>query len=656
MLIVSCAKNNSNVKIAQPRATTSPKHDSIKTTTQKPHKPIVNVENNDAATDGAFFPEKRIQRRRPYWNVWFEDKNKIVRQSELQTGKNYKFVLDLSAYDFSDLFINYISAAEAQRQLVDQISNAKGRVAIKLRPFTSGAFGKSTQYGDIDVVIDPSKFSKVREDEKEYHELAQLGIMDQRKFAEKVRAAWVLPTNLEKNSQRDPVSVILKTSLDPGCAAVGFSVWDETGSIPLDHVVYRTFVGERGSSLDGCLTDSSTAVFEAGFSTLITANLNHLDGNTKLVDGGLHFFEFAVTPKEIVSIVVFADARNPESVETYSWRTDVPLSKFFDVEMPDLIAEAQIEAAKENQNAYEYLAGRLRDRIFFDVEYSESPEAARAWEILQEFAVTGRSIKTRLVNGTGDTLYAPLGLLHAGGDNSPLKGRLSIVQALPHENHLPSNSCIREWSYMLPVAESAESEWSVMQDVNRNKPESGWLRNVFGFVDDDLRQYLRHQLGKFEMEETEPEGLLAVTHQSKGTFWFDKMSRKFLSEDIKRPYQHGSAAILATCEAAGTDYENRRALKRFNAQGMDLIIAAPFQVLLGYGAKLAKKMDGIIRETNEELDPNLDRRIVTLFEKAAQQVAMEDPTRQFDDMRHEFVVLGNPEIKLCLPDKVREIP
>ena len=590
-----------------------------------------------------------VQLRQPYWNARFEYKGKVVRQGELETGKKYNFVLDLAGYDFSKLFKNYVSGSEAQRQLTKEISNSKKQLIIRLRPFRSGAFGESSPLEDIVVQIDPKRFSNAASRDGRFLRLVRLGRMGLTEFADNVRAAWVIPSKPTHNSLREPINVWLVTTAEPGCAAVGFSVWDETGTIPLDHLVYRTIVGKPSVSTNHCFKDSDATVFQSGFTTLVSNSLQRSEDAQHSTDGGLHFFEFEIAPREIRSIVVFADGRNSGSVQVFSWKTDVPLSKFLDVEMPELIAEAQSDAINEKSNAYAHLAMRLRDRIFRDVSYSEKYNAERAWEILTQFAESELKIATRLVDKTGDTLYAPLGLLHAGGSKSPLKGKLSIVQALPQQRHLGNTSCIRDWSYMLPKPETHDSEWKYLKDANRIMPKSGWIRNIFGYVDDDLFRYLRYRAGLTADVEAKPEGLLAVTHQSKGVFWFDRKSRKFLSEDIRRPYASGSAAILATCEAAGTDYENRRALKRLSTQGVDLIIAAPFQVRVKYGSELSKEIDSIIRDTNKNINPLLDRRIITLFEKAASRLAENYKIPQYEDMNRQFTILGNPNIKLCHP-------
>lgn len=604
-----------------------------------------------ASSDGVQESTVVSEPLQPYWNTWFEDGEDVVPDARLAKDRVYKFVLDLAPYDFSPVEKYSVWSTSAEKSLVDEIRSAPGTVKMTLRPFVSGALVGPTEIKDIVVVVDPKRLSWSTDEEQKSYYKFRSGNLGLREFAKKVRAAWVMPDGSTATPRRDPVSVSLRTAPFAGCGIIGFSVWDESGKKPLDHLVVRVPVGDD----QYCQTDQGTASFESGFRSLLSTALGKRNVGDRPIDAGLHFFEAAVTPTQTLSMAVLADGRDENSTNVYSWELDVPLSKFFGEDVPLLLDEAQTTAIKTNESedikklAYSYLSKQLYKRIFDDVKTKKRDQAQAAWGVLQELAQNKGLLVTRFVDRNGDILYAPLRLLHAGGDEKALKGDLTIVQALPRERYVSGDRCVKEWSYMLPQKLEKYQE-DVLKKANRKKPASGWLRDIFGFVDNDLIQYLRPPDGENREPKSKAEGLLTVAHQSHGAFWFDKKARRFRSEDIQRPYPPGSVAVLATCEAAGIDNENRTALTQFNARGVDLIIAAPFQVRVSYGARLAVKLDKLLRKTNADGDPKRDRRLVSLFKEAANQVAADDTRRAFGDMRYEFLVLGDHELRLCPPE------
>jgi len=602
-------------------------------------------------------PEKEERLRTPYWNVWFEDGTQVVPLSDIATDRTYNLVLDLSAYSFGDVLSALAASGETDKRVVEYVTKAQGTVKIRLRPIVTGAMWTEIEHRDVLLEIDRARFGPVSEDEDKLNRRFQDQEIDLRSFADQVRAAKVVATGLVPIPPNTPLTLPVKTGPNPGCGLVAFSVWDESGIVPLDHLAFTIQVGKQSAETDECFADGEqTNVFVTGLESLLMPAVNQKTFQGQQVAAGLHIFEVAVKKNKILPLAVFVDGRDPDpkNLRVIDWQLDVPLSEFLQNEVPALLNEAQMNAIDNNLNAYAYLAGKLRDRLFFDVQQDQKIAAESAWTMLKDIAREGRILLTRLVDRNGNMLYLPLGLLHAGGDSKPLDGTLTVVQALPRARYTRDDKrCVNTWSFMIPKKLAGAPE-NLLSDANRDT-SSIWIDQIFEDGEHFKTHYLRYRAGEEALPESPAEGLLMVAHQSNGSLWFDSNAHKLSYGDIQRPYAPGSAAILAACEAAGIDDKNRLVLEQLNDRGVDLIIAAPYQVRYGYAAPLIIKLDQLIRDVYADRDPKRDRRVVKLFDEAAMQV-QNKIKKSMADMKREFLILGDPEVSLCQPPQGNGMP
>lgn len=107
----------------------------------------------------------------------------------------------------------------------------------------------------------------------------------------------------------------------------------------------------------------------------------------------------------------------------------------------------------------------------------------------------------------------------------------------------------------------------------------------------------------------------------------------------------GSIAIISACAAGSPKGNNRAVLDDLNKNGVDALIVSPFQIRADYGKWLALNFTKVIRDPD-----NIKKQatLLELFDQATALTAKEFPNDyMFDDMGLEFLIVGDPTIRLC---------
>ena len=597
-------------------------------------------------------PPSPLEPESLFWNAWFEDGRGVVPQDEIHPWSEYSFVLDLSRFDLDALSGGAASAAPIGQKLADEIARADQlSIDIRVRAVLIGA----TAPGDsertqrmslhLDRLTHPVQVAALGSD-PDFYELAQAG-----------RVGVVGGA-----SDNRPYEIRLQTH-DPACAAVALSIWDATGRRPLDHLIYRFRIGTIEEAGAECATDAMVQPFESGFATLLQVTaLAAPAEQAQPIAAALHVFEVDDLGRRTVGLALFAEAPNSDDVapSILAWQLADPLSHTLGSENFRLLLErAQTNAvaptaAGGGETAYAPVAEELQKRLFKaanPADQQAASEAFRALQVLVEQAEEPPLVLARLVGSGGELLYLPLRLLSAGGREAQLKKSFRVVQPLPRERYVSARSCVMPWAFGLPEALVGEVDLA-----SSPVPETGtdWLRPLIR-----TRAELEAYVAPAGPEPPPAEGLLLVAHQANGLMWFEDETRFISSGELQRRYSGGSVAVLAACAAAGLDDKNRLVLDQLNLQGMDAIIAAPYQVNLDYGVSLAVELATAIE--SYRLQPRAPSpTIVELFEEAAARAAERTaarlpgpprPLQPLMDMRYEFQILGDHGVQLCGPDE-----
>lgn len=596
-------------------------------------------------------PSPPLEPESLFWNAWFEDGRGVVPQNEIQPSSEYSFVLDLSRFNLDALSGGAASAASIGQTLADEIARAdQPSIDIRIRAVLIGAIApiesERTQRMTLhlDRLTHPVQVAALGND-PDFHELAQAG-----------RVGVV-----GRASDNQPYEVRLQTH-EPACAAVALSIWDGTGRRPLDHLIYRFRVGTTEEASADCATDARVQPFESGFATLLQVTaLAAPAGQAQRIAAAFHVFEVDDLGQRTVGLALFAEAPSSDDVapSILAWQLADPLSHTLGSPNFRLLLErAQANAvaptaAGSGETAYAPVAEELKKRLFKAVaaDQQAASEAFRALQMLVEQAEEPPLVLARLVGSGGELLYLPLRLLSAGGREAQLKKSFRVVQPLPRERYVSARSCVMPWAFGLPEALVGEVDLA-----SSPVPETGtdWLRSLIR-----TRAELETYVASAGPEPPPAEGFLLVAHQANGLMWFEDETRFISSGELQRRYSDGSVAILAACAAAGLDEKNRLVLDQLNLQGMDAIIAAPYQVNLDYGVSLAVELATAIE--SYRLQPRTPSpTIVELFDEAAARAAERTAARlpgpprpllPLMDMRYEFQILGDHGVKLCGPDE-----
>jgi hypothetical protein len=213
------------------------------------------------------------------------------------------------------------------------------------------------------------------------------------------------------------------------------------------------------------------------------------------------------------------------------------------------------------------------------------------------------------------------------------------VHPAPEPSAALALPCVDPWTFAIPRTLEQFGE-DPLKGV-----QSGWVTSNRHGTLDAVRRWLRDVPAAGDPA-TPPrgEGLVLLAHQGSGYIWFDQGVNRIDAAEVNRRFRPGSVALLSACSAANPSSGNDDWLNRINAQGIDTIFASPFPVPLDYGVWLTRHFVRAVYEARERKEtPTILSLFETASDKAVESIGRDLPR----DIRNEFIVIGDPEIRLC---------
>lgn len=431
------------------------------------------------------------------------------------------------------------------------------------------------------------------------------------------------------------------------CVQIAFSIWNKVGTMPLDHVV-----------LTMPLKESEAVAFPTCNMPKVQGSFGSLAGGfatSHPPDAALHLFQYVAGNGNPVTFAIYTDIAKYQSAlpsasladrGIYSWTlTTSNLADYVANQLPPAVA-----AAREKKN-YAGVGTELREKLFPYAAADDSVGGARSAALaLKELKRQGGgrpSLLVRAVSADGKHVYAPLAMLAASGD-AP---RMTVIYPLPRENYAES-VCVARWTVGLPKSLEGIDDEDLMVDESKefDKTRMSRLTNLA-----ELKSYLDPPPAKdanspTAAAPTSGEALLLLAHQANGFLWFkgagDDAELRIPLEANNRSFPPGSVAFLGACNAVAPQRDNQALVERFNLNGVDAVIASPFPVVADYGRLLVLQT---IRVVRDDYDKRVAMSIGDIFTKATDDLVATPGYDISSDRSLEFVLLGDPSLKLCQP-------
>jgi TRAP-type C4-dicarboxylate transport system substrate-binding protein len=572
------------------------------------------------------------------WNAWFEEgpTSKPRDVEALEVNGVYRFNLDLARYAYRTEFsagpgkpLAQLVGKSGERDLLlhpvligSQLVPAPG-APLRLKPLTVRLDRASPRPGDA----------------------AQLDAFDAGKLGTRALSQVVNLGGL--------VSWDLKAEA-AGCGGIAITVWDPARVAPLDHIVVQIPVRSGGAGPKTCRLGDESKAMSAGLQTMLAEPA--AQAGARVPDAALHVFES--DDGTITSHAVFIHRRrlqaaqaNPQATDpgVYAWQLASTLSTYVSdaTQLPDLVKAAHKVAAQPGarQFVFDDVAFELAQKVFGGRNASDRAEAERARQALRD-AVAGAtepSVVVRLVSSKGETLFVPFGLLAAQAARPEVSRRFTVIQPLANARPSPT-ACIDTWRVGRP--RELQGVGGDARDLLRQAADAPAVPGIDVLGSHDaLVTFLGGSQGA---PPGRGDGLIVLAHHDSGFLQYNQSDRppaRIPRESITRSFPAGSAAIVVACSAAGTTAETRAIVDQLARQGVDAMIVSPFAVDAEFGTRLALEFERIVAE---ERAKRSGATLLDIFERSAAAVATVYRNQgAMRDMALEFMLLGNPDVRLC---------
>ena len=88
-------------------------------------------------------------------------------------------------------------------------------------------------------------------------------------------------------------------------------------------------------------------------------------------------------------------------------------------------------------------------------------------------------------------------------------------------------------------------------------------------------------------------------------------------------------------------------LRKLNVNGVDAMIVSPFRIPVDFGAKLALDFTNLVRSNREHHNTPTLMELFIEASKSTSQYFKDRGDKRMQDMALEFVIVGDPNLKLC---------
>ncbi|MCS3932079.1 MULTISPECIES: hypothetical protein [Bradyrhizobium] len=584
-----------------------------------------------------------------YWNTFFTRGTEKDAKLNAKTNASYTMVLDLSAYNYRQIRATNAAGTEVSPAVQRYLANAPQEpVELKIRPVPVTPQILIDDLPVKSMTIDRKKLLRQqnRSATAENRLIASFrsGKMEVADFSSAIAAGHV------------PFQVRLKDATTAGCAVIAFTIWDVHNN-PIDHLLQTVAIAD-GTTVPNCTINGEEAL-KGGFGTLLDPAFGVGPGSDeeRPIRAALHVFEIKTTQAQKQSFAIFIDktqysappAGRPDGERgVYAWRLGHWLSDYIGEPngLPFQIDLAWKAADRGSTAAYAQVANELATKIF-GAEPGDEAKADGAKAALKaiseaEFAPV---VLARLVGSENQKLYMPLGLIAGAGNTRGVSRPITVLQPLPEERYGPGR-CIRTWSFGVSRDTKDLVDARTQADLaklNAAQPATGeaWLTR-----NSSLREYLSTSASS---SDTAGEGLVLLAHHDGQGIYIETAEERVLPGELRRKYSRGSIALLASC-ATGSPSSDLSILTKLNSNGMDAMIVSPFKVRLDYGARLALEFTNIVMAHRRNgTTPTLAQIFSEATAATTHHFANRDRQQRLEDMALEFVLVGDPYVRLCPP-------
>jgi uncharacterized caspase-like protein len=572
-----------------------------------------------------------------YWNSWFVDGTGPA-ANILIANNTYTFTLDVAAFDYAALRQKTQSSGtkvdKAFAALIADLSTPE--TILNIKPMIPEGSGLR--------LMDDKNFYPMKVD---LRKLRQPNADAARQYAEGSMPIAEFSKQVSAGSIQ-----ITVTAESKGCATIAFAIF--RGLLPLDHLVQRVSIGETGTSAPVCdsADPAHSNALSGGLDSLREVSLGmEGSGASATASAALHIFDF-----ESYSMAVFVDGRPGKNQSVYGWQTAASVVDFLRHDhFQNMILKARKDSADKKPGSYVPAAQEL-SKVLFSTKPGNSTEtdaknALAAFRAVVREAQGSPVIVVRVASdaagGQNRSIYVPLGILGAKGQGAVLERPIIVVQPMALERYPSRDKCIGDWMFAVP--EGLENVPGAVM------PPGFFPANIPGrriSEIEKLREYLAAATGTAApLLAAAPAavGFVVLAHKDEGVMWFGESTNHIMPQDIEKKFPPGSVGIFAACSAASAKGRNAALLQRLNEQGIDTLIASPFTIDAGYGVVFASSFAEVIAEiTSDKPRPT----ILELFDKTVSRTAQKfkDKTDgEYGELGLEYVLLGNPAIKLCTP-------
>ena len=572
-----------------------------------------------------------------YWNSWFVDGSGPA-SNILIANNTYTFTLDMAAFDYAALRQKTQSSGVRVDKAFDSLIDDPtiGETIINIKPLVPEGSGLR--------LMDNQNFYRMKVD---LRKIRQPNADAAKQYAEGALSI----TEFSKQASAGSIQITV-TAESKGCATIAFAIF--RGLLPLDHLVQRVSIGETGTSAPVCdSADPAQAnALSGGLDSLREVSLGmEGSGASATAAAALHIFDF-----DSYSMAVFVDGRPGKNQTVYGWQTASSVVEFLKADhFQNLILKARSDSADKKPASYVRAAQDLSTVLFStkpgNTTEDEAKNAFAAFRAVVRDTPGSPVIVVRVASagtsGQNRSIYVPLGILGASGKGAVLEKPILVVQPMAIERYPSRDKCIGDWMFAVPEALEKVSE-TIM-------PRGFFPANIPGRRISDiekLREYLAAASGTaVPMLAASPAavGFVVLAHQDEGIMWFAESTDHIMPQHIGKKFPSGSVGIFAACSAAAAKGRNSALLQRLNEQGVDTLIASPFTIDAGYGVVFASSFAEIVAEIKSDKSPPT---ILELFDKTVSRTAQKFKDRtdgEYGELGLEYVLLGNPAIRLCVP-------
>jgi branched-chain amino acid transport system substrate-binding protein len=589
-----------------------------------------------------------------FWNTYFTRENEPDAKLSTQSQASYTLVLDLSAYNYRQIKETNAAGTAIDPHVKDALEKAPQEpLELKIRPVVLTPL-LTIEDGPVKAMrVDRKRLVRPQDgtaamEENQLVGRFKVGAMTLPEFSAAVAAGQA----------RFEVKVV--NNIAPGCAIIAFTIWDYRDN-PIDHLLQTVPVGD-GTTRPNCSPVNPEAL-KGGFATLMSPVFSIGSANPQEpIQAALHLFQvMAQGKKKTIAIFVDKTVYQPphpgqpaSELGVYGWQMPQWLSDYISNPngLPGKINAAWIAADSGAPGPYADVANELAGKIF-GAEVADQPKADAAREALRRLATTQINpvVVVRMVDENNRELYVPLNLISAAGNTEGLANPITVVQPLQTERY-EAPSCIGKWAFGLSKdTKDLDPNLKVEFDaLAAAQPASGeaWIRNAA-----ELKTYFKSTpvspAASASATPAPAEGLVLLAHHDEFGVFFDDINGRVLAQGLRHAYPPGSIAVLAACATAKPN-TGMDILNGLNDSGVDAMIVSPFNVRIDYGSRMALEFAKVVRDNRQ------NGRTSTLAQMFAQATSA---TRQFfkdqnnnarlEDMALEFILAGNPYLRLCPP-------